>query len=51
MDVDDRGNRIVRNLRMEVGEVKTAPEAPDAAPGYRIEAEASAVFADQVGAA
>jgi hypothetical protein len=45
MDVDDRGNRIVRNLQMEVGEVETAPEAPDAAPGYRIEAETPAIFA------
>jgi len=45
MDVDDRGNRIVRNLQMEVGEVDDAPGAPDAAPGYRIEDEAPAIYA------
>lgn len=34
---DDRGNRIVANLRKDLGEIKTAPAAPDPLPGYLIE--------------
>lgn len=37
---DDRGNRIVANLRKDLGEIKSAPAAPEARPGYLIEAEA-----------
>lgn len=35
---DDRGNRIVSNLRKDLGEIKTAPAAPDARIGSKIEA-------------
>ena len=35
---DDRGNRIVRNLRKEIGEIQTAPAAPDPRPGFFVEA-------------
>lgn len=34
---DERGNRIVRNLRKEIGEIQTAPAAPDPRPGFLVE--------------
>lgn len=40
---DNRGDRIVANLRKDLGEIKTAPAAPDALYGMAIAApEASA---------
>jgi hypothetical protein len=37
----DRGNRIVRNLRKEIGEIQTAPAAPDARLGFLVETVAT----------
>jgi hypothetical protein len=34
---DDRGNKIVANLRKLTGEIKNAPEAPEPRPGSFIE--------------
>jgi len=43
---DDRGNRIVANLRKDLGEIKSAPAAPDPRPGYLIAAEVEAPAPD-----
>lgn len=34
---DDRGSRIVMNLRKDMGEVTRAPAAPDPLPGFAVE--------------
>ncbi len=34
---DDRGNRIVLNLRVDLGEIKSAPAAPEAKMGMRLD--------------
>lgn len=39
--VEDRGPRIVANLRKEIGEIKSAPAAPDARRGFRVEPPAA----------
>lgn len=39
---DERGNRIVRNLRKEIGEIQAAPAAPDPRPGFLGEASSEA---------
>ena len=40
LDIDDRGNRIVANLRKEIGEIKTAPAAPEPRVGSLVEVPA-----------
>jgi len=47
---DDRGNRIVANLRKDLGEISRAPEAPDPRPGMAIPVEPEAAPAPDTAA-